>query len=82
MAEDVILYWLAPSPCISDFNLVFNVKEAFQDSPACIKTRLCQTLQVLSQQNGYGLHNQGSIPGKDSTLLFTATSRHYQSHIR
>jgi hypothetical protein len=26
MTEDVTIYWLAPSSCISDLNLVFKVK--------------------------------------------------------
>lgn len=39
-----------------------------------IKTRLSDTTSVkpeqLNRQNGYGLHNPGSVPSKDRILLF------------
>lgn len=39
-----------------------------------IKTRLSDTTSVkpqqLNQQNGYGLHNPGSVPSKDRIILF------------
>jgi hypothetical protein len=51
MAEDVIPYWLAPSSCIFDFNLVSILSRLSMTPLYCIK-RLkqdCQALQALAR---------------------------------